>query len=81
MKKKLNEKIFNLDASGTLRRMFLADTNEYLIKIFEKLFFSDLYVYSFKQINKMTLEPLLKLEATLTYSLRNIMRYPQINNT
>jgi hypothetical protein len=29
----------------------------------------------------MTLEPLLKLEATLTYSLRNIMRYPQINNT
>ena len=29
----------------------------------------------------MTLEPLLKVEATLTYSLRNIMRYPQINNT
>jgi hypothetical protein len=29
----------------------------------------------------MTLEPLLKYEATLTYSLRTILRYPQINNT
>lgn len=28
----------------------------------------------------MTLEPLLKLEASLTYSLKNIMRYPQIDN-
>lgn len=29
----------------------------------------------------MTLQPLFKLEATLTYSLRNILRYPQIDNT
>ncbi len=28
----------------------------------------------------MTLEPLLKVEATLTYTLRNILRYPQIDN-
>jgi hypothetical protein len=27
LKKKLNEKIFNVDTSGTLRRMFLAETN------------------------------------------------------
>jgi hypothetical protein len=29
----------------------------------------------------MTLEPLLKVEANLTYALRNILRYPQIDNT
>ena len=29
----------------------------------------------------MTLGPLLKVESTLTYSLRNILRYPQIDNT
>lgn len=81
VRKKLQEKNFNIDTSGTLRRLFLSGTNEDLIKKFEIEYFSDLYGYSYKYINKMTLEPLLKLEATLTYSLRNIMRYPQIDTT
>ena len=81
MRKKLQEKVFNIDTNGTLRKLFLSNTNEDLIKKFECEYFSDLYGYSFKRINKITLQPLLKFEATLTYSLRNIMRYPQINTT
>lgn len=77
----MQEKIFHIDTNGTLRRLFLSETNEELIKKFEVEYFSDLYGYSFRHINKMTLEPLLRFEATLTYSLRNILRYPQINNT
>jgi len=60
IRKKLQEKIFHIDTNGTLRKLFLSDTNEDLIKKFEIEYFSDLYGYSFKHINKMTLEPLLK---------------------
>jgi len=55
IRKRLHEKIFNVDTNGTLRKMFLSETNEDLIKKFEVEYFSDLYGYSFKQINKMTL--------------------------
>lgn len=76
---RLIDKVFNIDSNGTLRKLFLSETNEYLIQKFESEYFSDLYGQSFSSINKMTLEPLLKIEATLAYSLRNILRYPQID--
>lgn len=81
VRKKLQEKVFNIDTNGTLRKLFLAGTNEDLIKKFETEYFSDVYGHSYKRINKLTLEPLLRCEATLTYSLRNILRYPQIDMT
>lgn len=58
--------------------MFLHETNENLINKFEIEYFSDIYGQSFKEINKVTIEPLLRFEALLTYNLKNIMRYPQI---
>lgn len=73
--------MFNIDTNGTLRKVFLAGTNEELIKKFEVEYFSDVYGYSFKRINKLTLQPLLRVEASLTYTLRNVMRYPQIKTT
>lgn len=60
--------------------MFLRETNELLINKFEIEYFSDIYGQSFKEINKVTIEPLLRVEALLTYNLRNIMRYPQMSN-
>lgn len=41
--------------------MFLDGTNEVLINKFETEYFSNLYGSSYRQINKITLEPLLKL--------------------
>ena len=38
-----------------------------------------MYGNSFRQINKITLEPLLNFEASLTYALWNLLRYDQID--
>lgn len=81
IKKKLQEKIFHIDTSGVLRKLFASGVNRDLIKKFETEYFSEIYGQSFKRINKMTMEPLLRLEATITHSLRTILRYPQITNT
>lgn len=81
IKKKLIERNFTINSNGILREMYLTGTNESLINKFEVEYFSDIYGYSFKEINKLSLEPLLRYEATLTYCLRNICRYPQIDNT
>lgn len=43
-----------------MRKMYLSETNEDLIKKLEVEYFSDVYGNSFKQINKITLEPLLR---------------------
>ena len=56
----------------------MSDTNEELVKKYQVEYFSDMYGKKFKEINRLTLKPLLKVEATLTYTLRNILRYPQI---
>ncbi len=50
-----------------------------MINKFEVEYFSDIYGQSFKEINKVTIEPLLRFEALLTYNLKNIMRYPQMS--
>lgn len=78
VKTKLLVEDFHVDTNGALRKMYLSETNEALIKKLEVEYFSDVYGNSFKRINKVTLEPLLKFEASLTYSLWNILSYPQI---
>ena len=59
-----------------MRRTFLGDTNEEQIKKFEIEYFADIYGRAFREINKVTIQPLLKFEATITYCLRNLLRYP-----
>lgn len=49
-----------------------------MIKKFEIEYFSSVYGKSFKEINKVTIEPLMRLESRLTYCLRNALRYQQI---
>ena len=61
--------------------MYLSETNEDLIKKLEIQYFSDVYGHTFKQINKVRLEPLLKVQASLTYTLWNVLSYPQISYT
>lgn len=48
IRKKLGEKVFKIDTNGTLRQLFLSDTNEELISKFEVEYFADLYGHSFK---------------------------------
>jgi hypothetical protein len=69
-------KKFHIDTHGALRKMYLSETNEDLVRKLEVEYFSDVYGNSFKQINKVTLEPLLKVEASLTHLLWNILSYP-----
>jgi hypothetical protein len=71
---------FHIDTDGAVRKMYLAETNEFLVKKFEIEYFADVYGNSFRQINKITLEPLLKFEASLTYALWNLLRYEQIDS-
>lgn len=59
--------------------MYLSETNEDLIRKLEVEYFSDVYGNTFKQINKVSLGPLLKVEASLTYTLWNILSYSQIH--
>lgn len=61
VKKKLQEKVFRVDTSGVLRKLFISGINEELVSKFETEYFSEIFGYSFKHINKITLEPLLKL--------------------
>lgn len=61
VKKKLQEKIFHIDTNGVLRKLFTSDVNRDLIKKFEAEYFSEIYGHSYKRINKMTMEPLLRL--------------------
>ena len=60
VRQKLQEKKFQIDSNFALRKLFLADVSEDFISKLEIEYFSDLYGYSFKYINKITLEPLLK---------------------
>ena len=48
-------KKFRIDTNGALRKMYLAETNEELVKKFEIEYFYNLYGNSFKKINKITL--------------------------
>ena len=77
---KLTDRKAGFDSSWIMRKMFLSDTNEDLIKKFEVEYFSSVYGKSFKEINKVTIEPLLRLESRLTYCLRNALRYFQIHD-
>lgn len=80
LSKKVYERNHHINVNWVIRKMFLRETNELLINKFEIQYFSDIYGQSFKEINKVTIEPLLRVEALLTYNLRNIMRYPQMSN-
>ncbi len=71
-------KKFRIDTNGALRKMYLSEANEELVKKFEIEYFYSVYGNSFKKINKITLEPLIQLESSLMYTLWNIVRYPQI---
>ncbi len=51
---------FRIDTNGALRKMYLAETNEKLVKKFEIEYFYNVYGNSFRKINKITLEPLLQ---------------------
>jgi hypothetical protein len=53
-------KKFRIDSNGVLRKMYLAETNEALVKKFEIEYFYNIYGNSFRKINKITLEPLLQ---------------------
>ena len=48
-------KKFHIDTHGALRKMYLSETNEDLVRKLEVEYFSDVYGNSFKQINKVTL--------------------------
>jgi hypothetical protein len=78
LSKKVFERNYHINVNWVIRKMFLHETNEHLINKFEIEYFSDIYGQSFKEINKVTIEPLLRFEALLTYNFKNIMRYPQI---
>ncbi len=60
VKTKLLVEDFHVETNGALRKTYLSETNEALIKKLEVEYFSDVYGNSFKRINKVTLEPLLK---------------------
>jgi hypothetical protein len=53
--KKLIEKDSSFDSNWIMRKAFLSDTNEQLIKKFEIEYFSSVYGKSFKEINKVTI--------------------------
>jgi hypothetical protein len=55
VKKRLQEKIFHIDTSGVLRKLFTSNINPDLIRKFETEYFSEIYGHSFKRINKMTM--------------------------
>ena len=78
LSKKVFERNYHINVNWIIRKMFLHETNEHLINKFEIEYFADIYGQSFKEINKVTIEPLLRFEALLTYNLKNIMRYPQM---
>lgn len=48
-------KKFHIDTHGALRKMYLSETNEDLVRKLEVEYFSEVYGNSFKQINKVTL--------------------------
>lgn len=73
--KRLSERDTTVDSHWIMRKAFLSETNEKMIKKFEIEYFAHVYGRSFHEINKITLEPLLRLESKLTYCLRNALRY------
>jgi hypothetical protein len=77
--KRLGSKIFKLDEDCTIRKTYLQGTNPKLIEKFEAEYFGNIYGKAFKEINKVTIEPLIKLESTVIYALKNICRYPYMN--
>lgn len=60
--------------------MYLEDTNQSFIDKFEAEYFADIFGASFKEINKVTIEPLIHLQSTLTYALKKLARSPHINH-
>jgi len=76
--KKLGKKQFKLDENCIIRKTYMQGTNPKLIEKFEAEYFENIYGRAFKEINKVTIEPLIKLEAKVIYGLKNICRYPQM---
>ncbi len=78
--RRLGESSFQVDDDCVVRQMYLEDTNKSFIDKFEAEYFSDIFGPTFKEINKVTIEPLIHLESTLTYALKKLARSPQINH-
>ena len=78
--RKLAESSFQVDQDSIVRQMYLEDTNQPFIDKFEAEYFADIFGPSFKEINKVTIEPLIRLESTLTYALKKLARSPHINH-
>ena len=78
--RKLAESSFQVDQDSIVRQMYLEDTNQPFIDKFEAEYFADIFGASFKEINKVTIEPLIRLESTLTYALKKLARSPHINH-
>ncbi len=77
--KSVGDKGFRLDEDCTIRRTYLQGTHPKLIQKFEAEYFGNIYGKAFKEINKVTIEPLIKLESTMIYALKNICRFPHIS--
>jgi hypothetical protein len=74
--RRLAESTFQVDQDSIVRQMYLEDTNQSFIDKFEAEYFADIFGSSFKEINKVTIEPLIHLESTLTYALKKLARSP-----
>lgn len=59
--KKTIDQSFRIDQDCTIRQMYLEDTNKDFIEKFQAEYFSDIFGPSFKETNKITIEPLIKL--------------------
>ncbi len=59
--KRLGKKHFRLDEDCTIRKTYMQETNPDLIEKFEAEYFENIYGKAFKEINKVTIEPLIKL--------------------
>jgi hypothetical protein len=78
--RKAENRKFIIDQDCTVRKMYLSGTDKNLIDKFEAEYFGDIYGSAFKEVNKFTIEPLIRLEANISNAIKKLMKYPQINS-
>lgn len=59
-----------------VRKIMLSNISQEFIKKFQIEYFSSVYGNSFRQINRTTLDPLLRHEAFILYNFHRTLRYP-----
>ena len=72
---------FRVDEDSIIRQMYLEGTDSKFIDKFEAEYFGDIFGSSFKETNKVTIQPLVHLESTLTYAMKKLMRHATISST